>query len=95
MTTLDTGVTGILVALAIFTGLSAAYGVIVVRTFLHGHYDTVRLRQMLRYGVPLIPGMADTLGHGLCRPRAARRHRGLGTVGLYAIASRFAAPVSW
>ena len=29
-------------------GLSAAYGVIVVRTFLHGRYDTVELRRMLR-----------------------------------------------
>ena len=93
VTTLDTGVTGILVALAIFTGLSALYGVIVVRTFLHGHYDTARLRLMLRYGVPLIPGMAALWATAYADRVLLADIKGLGTVGLYAIASRFAAPV--
>ena len=93
VTRLDAGVTGILSALAIVTGLSALYGVVIVRSFLHGHYDRARLRRMLRYGVPLIPGMAALWATAYADRVLLDRIDGLDAVGLYAIASRFAAPV--
>jgi O-antigen/teichoic acid export membrane protein len=93
VTALDDGVAGILTAIAIATGLSAIYGVIVVRAFLRGRYDTAKLRRMLRYGVPLIPGMAALWATAYADRVLLADIKGFASVGLYAIASRFAAPV--
>ena len=57
VTSLDAGVKGILTATLIGTAAAAVYGVGVARTYLHGHYDWGKLRTMLRYGLPLIPGL--------------------------------------
>jgi O-antigen/teichoic acid export membrane protein len=48
---------------------------------------------MLRYGVPLIPGMAALLATAYADRVILADMKGLDAVGLYAIAARFAAPV--
>ena len=93
VTALDDGVAGILAAIGIVTALSALYGVIVVRTFLRGKYDVARLRGMLRYGVPLIPGMAALWATAYADRVLLAHIDGFDAVGLYGIAARFAAPV--
>jgi O-antigen/teichoic acid export membrane protein len=93
VTTLDTGVNGIIASIVIVAGVAALYGVVVIRTLLRGRYDVAGLRRMLRYGVPLIPGMAALWATAYADRVLLDNIKGLDTVGLYGIAARFAAPV--
>lgn len=93
VTALDAGVKGVLAATVVGTAVSAVYGVWVARTYLRGHYDWAKLRVMLRYGLPLIPGLVALWATAYADRLLLANIEGLDEVGLYAIASRFAAPV--
>jgi O-antigen/teichoic acid export membrane protein len=93
VTSLDAGVKGILTATLIGTAAAAVYGVGVARTYLRGHYDWAKLRTMLRYGLPLIPGLVALWATAYADRLLLANLENLEAVGLYAIASRFAAPI--
>ena len=61
--------------------------------YLRGHYDWRKLRQMLRYGLPLIPGLVALWATAYADRILLANLEDLDAVGLYAIAARFAAPV--
>ena len=74
-------------------GCSPLYGVGVARTYLRGRYDWRKLRTMLRYGLPLIPGLVALWATAYADRLLLANLEDLEAVGLYAIASRFAAPI--
>ena len=93
VTSFDAGVKGILIATVVGTAASAVYGVAVARTYLRGRYDWHKLRTMLRYGLPLIPGLVALWATAYADRLLLANLEDLEAVGLYAIASRFAAPI--
>ena len=93
MTSFDAGVKGILIATVVGTGASRrCTASSVARTYLRGHYDWRELRTMLRYGLPLIPGLVALWATAYADRLLLANFKDLDAVGLYAIASRFAAP---
>ena len=92
VTAFDAGIEGILVSVVVATGLASVYGVWVARTYLRGHYDLARLGVMLRYGLPLVPGLIALWATAYADRVILAALTSLDEVGLYAIASRFAAP---
>ncbi len=66
---------------------------LVSRTYLHGHYDLDALRRMLRFGLPLIPGLVALWATAYADRLLLADIEDLDAVGLYAIAARFAAPI--
>jgi O-antigen/teichoic acid export membrane protein len=83
-------VDGVFLATAIGSGVAAAYGVAVVRKSLAGRFSRSHLRQMLAFGLPLVPAALASWALALVDRIILARLGSLAQVGQYAIANRLA-----
>jgi O-antigen/teichoic acid export membrane protein len=83
-------VNGVFLAMVIGNGIAAAYGVTVVRKSLSGRFSRTHLRQMLAFGLPLVPAAVAAWALALVDRIILARVGSLAQVGEYAIANRLA-----
>lgn len=85
----DGGVTAVIVGLLAGQVVSAAYGFVTVRGQVALRFSWPRLRSLLAFGLPLVPAGAGIWGISFIDRVILSRLDGLGSVGEYAVATRF------
>jgi len=83
-------VKGVFLAILVGNLIAAVYGILIVRGSLAGRFSGPKLRQMLAYGLPLVPAALAAWALALIDRIILSRLGSLAQVGQYAIANRLA-----
>jgi len=88
------GVAGALYGKLFGDALAALLGLVLCRHSLKPRFSRTLLRQMLRYGLPLVPGSIAYAVIGFVDREALQRTASLAEVGIYAVAMKFFAVIT-
>jgi O-antigen/teichoic acid export membrane protein len=91
---LKTGVIGVLIGQVVGCSAGAAVAFGLSRSLCGLRFDTERLKRMLAYSIPLIPGSAGVFLNAYADRIAIRTHLGISEVGVYGAGYRLALIVS-